>query len=943
MNAILLPLLLGALLTVGWSVAYIAFGAEMDGWRSRQIEIANSVALTVNAFLQRADDGLAVINRAGRSELAEPEDIRHLLENVPAMLEVVRVDADGAVLGSAYIDRAILASPATIRQSQWFLKARQGERYIGGVQFTAQNEPYLILARPIRDGSVVAGRLRLTALRDIVTNFRFGQGGEVYVTLPDGQIIVHHHPETMIAFTRLPDQPVLARFQTETETFWSDSFLNEAGQAVAVGVAHVPLTNWRVVAELPKSEVHAGSSAALTLLAVEMVLILFGVYVLGRWLIERIFLRPMEAMRAGAEQLGRGQLGFRLALGRADEIGQVAEAFNAMAARLQERDQHIGQQNLMLASEVAERSRAEALVRERTLALQQSEERYALAMRGANDGLWDWDVRANQIYYSPRFTEILGYPPEDFGDTPAAWLTRLHPDDAPRFKAEVDAHLAGQTPHLQSEYRIRHHAGDYRWVLTRGLAVHGASGAYRVSGSLTDISDRKAIEHQLQHAAMHDALTGLPNRAYLMDLLRRALERAKRHSDQIVAVMFIDLDRFKIVNDSLGHASGDQLLTVVGHRLQECMRGGDTVARLGGDEFAVVVEEITRPEDAVQVAQRLQSVLSAPVTLAGREVFTTASIGIALSMTTGDAPDDLLKKADLAMYAAKNNGKARHSVFDTATQTRTLDKLQLEVDFRGALDHDEFVLHYQPIVSLLTGEMTGMEALVRWQHPGRGLLGPGEFVPMAEETGLIVPLGAWVLRAACVQLSRWHAEGHTHLRVAVNVSAHQLRTPTFVEHLRTVLAETHLPPHAVELEITESAAMQDVEQTLAVLRTLRELGVYIAIDDFGNSYSALGYLKHLPANTLKIDRSFVSNIAHDRNDAAITSAMIAMAGVLNMNVVAEGVETQNQLNTLIAYNCGEVQGFLASRPLPAEALSERLKTGAFLLPGIERPPATPQV
>ena len=563
-------------------------------------------------------------------------------------------------------------------------------------------------------------------------------------------------------------------------------------------------------------------------------------------------------------------------------------------------------------------------------ALRESEERYALAARGSNDGLWDWDLARGAVYYSARWKGMLGYGGGEVGTVLEDWLGRVHPEDVERVRRELDDHLSSASDHFESEHRLLHRDGSYRWVLCRGVAERDGRGqATRMAGSLTDISDRKWAEERLVHDALHDTLTGLPNRALFTTLLDRAVIRLKRRRDTRFAVLFLDVDRFKNVNDSLGHMVGDQLLIEVARRLGACVRPEDTVARLGGDEFTILLEDIHDSADAIQVAERIQAEFISPVLVGSHEVFTSASIGIALSDTHYLRPEEVLRDADTAMYRAKSRGRARHEVFDADMHHTAVSLLRLETDLRRALERHEFGLAYQPVVSAATGRVSGLEALIRWHHPERGLVPPQEFIRVAEETGQIVPIGQWVLREACRQMHAWRAvlPNGDPVSVSVNLSPRQFGDPTLVDTVAGALADTGLPAAGLRLEITESILMDHAEASVRLLTRLKDLGVQVEVDDFGTGYSSLGYLHRFPLDALKVDRSFVSRVEVDAENREIVRTIVTLARNLSMAVVAEGVETEGQRAYLQGLGCDAMQGYLFAGPLEPAGVEALLKSG----------------
>lgn len=563
--------------------------------------------------------------------------------------------------------------------------------------------------------------------------------------------------------------------------------------------------------------------------------------------------------------------------------------------------------------------------------LRKSETRYALAAKGANDGLWDWDLVAEEIYYSERWIEILGIVPgESFVPSRNTWFDLIHEEDREIVVTEFEGHLDGRIEHFESEHRIMHRDGEYRWVLVRGQAVKNAEGkAIRIAGSLSDVTKRKRAEEKLAYDAIHDNLTGLPNRKNLMLRLERSLERRKFVPSYNFAVLFIDLDRFKTVNDTLGHHAGDELLQSITEKLCSVVRPNDMVARLGGDEFIVLVDNVKGIEQVVSIAERVLAELQKPVKIGRQDIYMSASIGIVLNSTEHTTPDEIVRDADLAMYRAKVKGKARYEIFDIKMHAGALTQLQLEIDLRRAIKNKEFLLYYQPIFSIGTQNISGFEVLIRWNHPERGIVSPLDFIPIAEETGLILPIGNWVMYESCRQMREWQENypAAEDLIVSINISARQLEQTDLIPQIAQMLEETKFNPRCLKLEITESVLMDNAEQSVKTIGELRKMGIRVSIDDFGTGYSSLSYLHRFPIDTLKIDRSFVNRIG-DGESSEIVQTIINLASNLGMEVVAEGVETEEQLTFLRDINCNYGQGYYYSRPidkLSATELVENLK------------------
>lgn len=583
-----------------------------------------------------------------------------------------------------------------------------------------------------------------------------------------------------------------------------------------------------------------------------------------------------------------------------------------------------------------------AIERERTeQALRESEQRYSLAVSGANDGIWDWNLVNNDVYFSPRWKAILGYSEREIADRIEEWFDRIDNRDRPIFDDAINQHAEGETSHFECEYRLNARGDETRWVLSRGLAVRDERGqAMRIAGSMTDITRRKQTEARLLYEAMHDTLTGLPNRNLFIDRLDLALRRFRRDSNRLFGVLFFDLDRFKHVNDSLGHAVGDELLAQIAVRLDSCLRPGDTLARLGGDEFGIVLNDIDGPTDAIYVVERLQEALAEEVEIESHTVYTSASIGIAISSEAYRTSDEIVRDADIAMYRAKNSGHATYAVFDTSMHDQAMLQHRMETDLRRALERGEFDVFYQPIIDIRSERILGFEALLRWQHPSRGLIMPEEFIGLVEDTTLVVPIGWWVIERACQQLATWQKlfPLDPPLAMSVNVSGKLFFTDDLAKRLAALLEDCEIPRHSLRLEITERVVMDHEDLVLSALADLRELGIELHIDDFGTGYSSLSYLQRFRYDSLKIDRSFVSTMSEKVDSSAIVEAIIKLGSTLGMKVIAEGVETPEQLSRLRAMNCPEAQGFWFSRPLHHDAASDYLQIGSDMPNAVKRKP-----
>jgi diguanylate cyclase (GGDEF)-like protein/PAS domain S-box-containing protein len=934
---------------------------------------------------------------------------------------IVSVPAPTKRVGVNYLDRDYIATPLKSG------KSTIGRPVIGRVL----HSPVFGIGMPIKDNDgmvigVLAGVIDLgkPSFLDNVIESHYGKSGYFLLQNPQDRVIILSTDKRRIMQPQLPPgiNPLIDRqLQGVEETGVT---VNSLGQEVLSSAKRIPEAGWILVASLPTLEAFApihSMQQRIMLAALLMTLLAGG---LIWWMLRR----ELSPMFATVKQLtllsGSGEHTQPLMIDSQNEIGDLIAAFNGLLAELGQREE----------------------------ALKESEFRWKFAIEGSGDGLWDWDVSAGKVFYSPTWKALLGYSEQDIAGDLHEWRERIHADDKLRALAMMQEHLDGQTRTYASEYRVLCKDGSYKWILDRGLVVsrNAANVPLRVIGTFSDISGRKAAEDSLliaaavfesqegmivadpnglilrvnnaftkisgysadevvgkapkvlssglhdksfyddmwesinrkgtwegevwnrrkngqayleyliitavkdnsakvtnyvatmtditmrkeasdeiHNLAFYDPLTQLPNRRLLLDRLKHALVASAR-SGRRGAVLFLDLDHFKTLNDTLGHDMGDLLLQQVSVRLAECVRKVDTVARIGGDEFVVLLEDLSDQaiEAATQteiVAAKVLASLSKPFHIGTHEHHSTGSIGATLFFDHEAGVEAILKQADIAMYQAKDSGRNAIRFFDQNMQEAVTERANLEHELRVALSHEQFELFFQAQVDN-AGQALGAEALIRWRHPERGTVLPGYFIRLAEDTGLILPIGQWVLNAACAQLKRWQAHVHTsNLSLSVNVSAKQFRQVNFVEQVQAAVKLHAVDPKLLKLELTESMLFKDVNAMIATMNSLREIGIRFELDDFGTGYSSLQYLKKLPLCQLKIDQTFVRDIAVDSNDRTLVLTIITMAHSLGLQVIAEGVETEEQLEFLKNNGCDHYQGYLFGRPLPIDEFEAALR------------------
>ncbi|MBJ7331182.1 MAG: EAL domain-containing protein [Solirubrobacteraceae bacterium] len=857
-----------------------------------------TLASDVDALLQRRgarsrDAHVAVVAALSRAARRQA-DLGELFVLSPSGARVI------ASTSPAHEGRYEVAEP-------YFQIGLQRADVVGIYPSSSDGAPAMTAVAPIRDTNgrriaVLAGHVNLDRLQTVFLDRRgLGRTGESYFI---------DRFNNFVSPARFGERsfPRGVRTAGITQALAGNTghglYRNYAGTPVAGSYRWLENRNVALLTEVQQTEAFAPARRLTSTILIGGILAA-AVLSAITYLLARRIVGPVRSLTDAATALADGDLGATAPVAGRDELGTLGRAFNRMSGELRDTHGELEQQITELAA---------------------SEERYALAQRGANDGLWDWDLEHDALYVSPRWAAMVGYEASELGPAPSEWFDRVHPDDLPRVEDQLRRHLDGDVAHFEAEFRIRHRNGHWLWVLARGVAIRdGETPPHRCAGSLTDISDRKAFEDQLVRQALRDPLTGLANRVLFMERLDHKLQRSERHPEDGFAVLFVDIDQFKVVNDSLGHQVGDELLKTVAERLSGGLRPGDTIARLGGDEFAILMEPIAHPHDALHAVDRIQRRLGVPLPLADRELFVTASIGIAYGPREYATAAEILRDADTAMYRAKSLGRGRQASFDDEMHRRAMERLAVESDLRRAVERDEFEVFFQPIVSLEDRRVCGLEALARWRHPTRGLLMPGAFIGVAEDTGLVVPMSRLLLRRILEIVTGWREviAADQLPRVSVNVSRVQLRHPGFVADIRRVLEDADAT-HLLNLEITESVVVQDSAAEGKALDQLVDLGLRLHVDDFGTGYSSLATLHEMPIDVLKIDRSFITALGDPRDTTEVIRAIVALGHNLDMQIVAEGIETETQLSVTRELGCDFGQGYLFARPMPADHVLELL-------------------
>ncbi|MCP3677522.1 MAG: EAL domain-containing protein [Deltaproteobacteria bacterium] len=869
----------------------------------------------------------------------------HLLKNkVPLDKDILFIDildTEGIVRGSTYPKRVGID-----KSHKKYFKIGKKELYVQDVHIEHDDEkhgsywefdvaaPLTSKNNPRKTLGVIVNHFNGALLHRVMTGqfttdlgaltqlAGFGQTGETILVNQDRIMISDSRINKKTAFKQEVDTYPVSQCIVENAEVtgnWQDyRGIPVTGSSMCIKIGDF---KWTLISKQDSSEAFA-SISSIKRLSITLACVILLIAWVTAYFIAKTISNPISTLMRGVDIIRGGDLDYKTEIHTKDEIGQLSKAFDQMTEHLQNTTASRDELN----QEVEQRKETEK-------ALKESEQYLARAQGIAHVGHWKLNPETHEISGSDELYRVFGLSRED--STLESFVAVVHPEDRGYDIATIRRGIE-YGKGWKIEHRLICSDGSLKWIQSIGEAITDETGkTILLVGTVQDITERKVAEERMEHMAYHDPLTGLPNRALLIDHLCLALAAAQRHK-LLAAVLFIDLDRFKLINDTMGHSKGDEVLNVVAARLKKCTRKSDTLARQGGDEFILLVQELDRVEDITKVAETIFSALKEPFKVE-KDIFSiTVSMGISIYPNDGEDADTLIKNADIALYAAKDEGRNNFQLYNASMNESITKRLRLENKLRKALENEEFLLHYQPQVDSTSGEVIGTEALVRWQEPEEGLIPPGEFIPVAEDTRLIVPIGEWVLRTACAQTRMWQKRGLKQVTMAVNISTHQFNQKDFVDTVERILKETDLDPKYLELELTESIIMTDIETTIETLHALKAMGIRLSIDDFGTGYSSLEYLKRMPINMLKIAQSFVRDITIDSNDAAIAGATIQLAKSLQLEVIAEGVETREHLKLLNDLQCTRIQGYLYSRPLPSHEIEKCLKKEwRFALEGMD--------
>ena len=902
---IISALILTALLVIGMITYNYSVNVDKQDWKTRQEDVTRYVVSLMDSHMVNLYQYMDQITKLpSREDRLNSNYLKSILDNAPYFYELAFVSPEGKLLATAWLDSPMIGNSFTIPQSTWFVEAKAGKRYTSDLQILQNGQTYIIISQPTQDGDILVARVQAGFFQTIVDTVDFGETGKVMLLNEDRNIIAHSNYDYVINKRSLPETAYDDKYLQDSDNVYFGEQINYNGDEIYFAAKRLINNQWVVITTVDRKEVIQTSQKQLTAYLFGFLLIGFMITGIILLLLNKHVFVPLTSLQIGADRVTDGNYEKVVIDDTKDEFGRVAESFNRMVDRIQKRDDN-------LLEEI--RNRGE-IARE----LKTSQERYALVTRGSNDGIWDWNITEDVFYYSTRWKSLLGYDEHEIGTSPEEWFERIYPQEREMVQNKLNEYITGIAPGFNCDFRMRRKDGIYIWVRYRGLLEMDQNGKpVRMAGSQTDITQQKDYEEQLHFAAYHDSLTSLPNRKYLSDHIKEILLAIQDDHQQNFALLFLDLDRFKYINDTLGHMKGDQVLIKVAALLKKWIKPTDFICRFGGDEFIIILRNINNHKQIVKEIQTLHMRLNKPLLIDGKQIYIGVSVGVALGPGNYNSGEEMIRDADIALYQSKQSGLSHFKIFDPGMRQQTMNAFSIDADLRHALEKKELRLHYQPIVNLETMHLSGFEALVRWQHPQQGLLYPGSFIPLAEETGMIKHIGKWVLDEAIAQLSFWQKENPA-LTMSVNLSAKQLKDEFLVESILSALLFHEVPMHTFALEITETSVLEFDEFTLDILNQLKKTGIRLYLDDFGTGYSSLNVLHKYPIDTIKVDQTFIREILTDTHKGAITHSIIDLGKSLGMAIIAEGIENQEAMQLLKQFACPMGQGYYFNKPMAVE-------------------------
>ena len=822
---------------------------------------------------------------------------------------------------------------SSVKDKQYFIDGLNSKTVTSNIVLSElSGKKVIVMATPIIDKNdkiigVLLNTIKLDYFKNKIANVKMENQGYAYIV--DGEGIIVSHPNTSKVGTPIKNKTIgdiVNRIKNKEKVHNGEGTYIYQGQEKYMAYGVIPDINWIIVFAQDKMQMNKPATVVLMLiLGTTLVFMIISVITSIRF--SKSITKPIRELIEAMNKAANGDLNSKSNFESKNEFGQLSKNFNLMLNKLNLNYEELGTVYQELsATEEELRAKYEDLHTNQEY-LRSSEEKYKLAIEGANDVIWEWSGETNEIYVSDKWSEIVGSLAIKEGPL-KSFMRLVHKDDLERAIKNVKDHIDNKTEFYKCEFRVKSWDGSYKWMLIRGKALRNdIDGIIKIAGSMSDISERKAIEEKINYMAYYDALTKLPNRSIFIERLEVELKKEPSAG----AVMFIDLDNFKNVNDTLGHVYGDKLLEVIAGKFKDNIEVNNTVCRFGGDEFIILKPGMYSKKQIINFAEIILNIFNKPFIVYEKIIYTTASIGISLYHKDGNNSTTILKNADTAMYTAKASGKNMYAFFNEKMHYGLERRIKIQSILRLALNNNSFEIYYQPQVDIKNNKITGFEALLRLNYEDMGFIPPNEFIPIAEECGLIKEIGEWCMKRACLKNKEWRDKGYEFGYISVNISTIQFQQNNFIDILMNVLKETNLRPEFLEIEITETVLMRSLEKAVKTLEKLREMGIKIALDDFGTGYSSFSYLRRLPINTLKIDKSFIDGICLSSKEEAIAYGIIQLAHKMGIEVVAEGVESKKQLNLLKGQDCDKVQGYLFSKPVSADIAEKLLKESNFNL------------